>query len=144
MFWKMTTFERKITIVGADNKNVTATLFCEIRFSEDLRKRECIIRLVSDVLDCTSASFDFFGAFCGIREQLAAHALYPLCYGASRNVHPSGMQQDMLEGRFAYKVQMGEALECDVVDIFETGPDVDVSTVSEQKAFWNAWVPKRK
>ena len=57
-----------------------------------------------------------------------------LCYGASRSVYPSGMCRDMAAGLEAYNMQMGKpaGLE-DMVNIFESGPDVEVATVEAAK-----------
>jgi hypothetical protein len=84
---------------------------------------------------------DFFEAFCGIRDQLATHGFYPLCYGASLNVFPSPMSRDMSAEMVAYKMQPGRPVEVkDLVDIFETGPDLQISTVAAQKPFWSKWL----
>jgi len=55
------------------------------------------------------------------------------------------MLRDMASGLRAYKLQMGKSagLEDDV-DIFETGPDVEVVTVAAQRAFWSEWLRKPK
>jgi hypothetical protein len=137
------TFERKITILGPGDNKRAAMLACDIRdWTEGgLRHTESIIRLLSEGFDIASAASDFFEAFCGIREQLAAQDFYPLCYGASRNVYPSGMCRDMAAGEKAYKMQIGKPVGLeDLVEIFETGPDVEVSTVAAQKAFWHEWL----
>ena len=129
-------------MIGPGGERRPATVLCDVRhWSEGgFGQRECSIQLCAEGFDIHSAAWDFFEAFCGVRDQLAAHGFYPLCYGASRNVHPSGMLRDMAAGRSAYKVQMGRPARMeDLVDIFETGPDVEVATVAVQRAFWSEW-----
>jgi hypothetical protein len=47
----------------------------------------------------------------------------------------------MAAGEKAYKMQIGKPVGLeDLVEIFETGPDVEVSTVAAQKAFWHEWL----
>jgi hypothetical protein len=88
----------------------------------------------------TEAS-DFFEALGQIRTQLEVKGLRPVCYGASRNVYPSGMARGMGLGLKAYRTRLGErALRSDLVGIFETGPDVEPVTVEEQTAFHDQWL----
>ena len=134
-------FERQIVLLGPNNSQRTAQIVCFRRASKNSPRKEPTIRLLSDGFDITVSASDFFQALCGIRDQLAAHGFFPLCYGASRNVYPSGMLRDMAEGISAYRLTIGKAVSIeDLVNIFETGPDLEVSTVAAQKAFWDAWL----
>ena len=82
----------------------------------------------------------FFEAFCGIRDQLATKGFFPLCYGASRCVYPSGICRDWSAGLIAYRMEMGKAVSRgSVVNIFDTGPDVEVATVAAQRAIFSEW-----
>ena len=84
---------------------------------------------------------DYFEAMCQIRTQLEAEGWRPVCYGSSRNVYPSSMARDMGLGRKAYKIQLGRpAFSTDLVSIFDVGPDVQPSSVEEQKRFWLQWL----
>lgn len=84
---------------------------------------------------------DYFEALCRIRERLEADGLRPICYGASRNVYPSGMSRDMGGGLRAYKLQLGQlGRTADLVDIFSTGPDVVPVPVAEQREFYLRWL----
>jgi hypothetical protein len=94
--------------------------------------------------EVTGHAPDYFGALCQIRVELEAAGWRPLCYGGSRNVYPSGMCRDMGRGLKAYKLQLGRpAALTDLVQIFDTGPDVEPSSVEEQKQFWQAWLQNR-
>jgi hypothetical protein len=141
-------FEREITLVGPNGERRAANVFCDQRdWSENgFSRRECRIELCADEFDLQSAAWDFFEAFCGIRDQLATQGFFPLCYGASRCVYPSGLCRDMSAGLIAYRMQMGRGVrKGDEVNIFDTGPDVEVATVAEQKESWCKWsnAPKK-
>jgi hypothetical protein len=75
-----------------------------------------------------------------LRRELEAAGLLMECYGASRNVYPSGMSLDMGGGRRAYKLTLGQPGRLrDLVDVFATGPGVAPATVEEQEAFYARW-----
>jgi len=84
---------------------------------------------------------DYFAALCRIREKLEADGLRPVCYGASRNVYPSGMSRDMGGGLRAHKLKLGQPGRiADLVEIFSTGPDVAPVPVAEQREFYLHWL----
>jgi hypothetical protein len=88
---------------------------------------------------------DLFEAMCSIRKVLEEEGALLRCYGASRNVYPSGMTRDMGSGRKAYKLRMGAPAKLeDLVSILDTGPDVTPVTVEEQEKFFNAWIKSLK
>jgi hypothetical protein len=90
--------------------------------------------------EITVAASDFFDALCDIRTRLEANGWRPVCYGSSRNVYPSGMCRDMGRGLKAYRLKLGRVPTVDdLVPIFETGPDVEPSSVQEQRRFWDEW-----
>jgi hypothetical protein len=75
-----------------------------------------------------------YGAICTVM------GFFPLCYGASQCFYPSGLCRDMAAGLIAYRMQMGRAVRRgDEVNIFDTGPDVEVATVAAQPAFFSEW-----
>jgi hypothetical protein len=103
-------------------------------------RTECSLVLRLGDLEFHGVGTDFFNAFCHIREQLAERRLFPICYGASRRVYPSGMSRDMGRGLKAYRLEMGRSTrQEDLVSIFDTGSDVEPATVAEQKTFADAW-----
>ncbi len=90
--------------------------------------------------DITCQAPDYFEALCQIRHRLEADGWRPVCYGSSRNVYPSGMCRDMELGLRAYKLQPGRrAVVADMVKILDAGPDVEPSSVEEQRQFWMEW-----
>jgi hypothetical protein len=120
-----------------------ATLDCEARYWYEggFSRRVCRITLRYEDTEIESSDEDFFEAFCKVREQLESIGLNPLCYGASRNVYPSGMCRDMADGLRAYRMKMGHRVEPkDIVSIFDSGPDVDPVSVKVQQEFFNRWL----
>jgi hypothetical protein len=102
--------------------HVTLTLRCPIR-------------------EITRTASDYFEALARIREELECDGWRPVCYGNSRNVYPSGMSRDMGMGKKAYKMRLGQrAARADLVKIFDSGPDVEPSSVDEQKQFHREWL----
>jgi hypothetical protein len=87
------------------------------------------------------AASDYFDALAEVRQQLAPSGLTPICYGASRNVFPSGMAREMGAGLSAYKLTVGDRpSQDDLVNILATGPDVQPTTVAEQRAYFESWL----
>jgi hypothetical protein len=63
------------------------------------------------------------------------------CYGASLNVFPSGMARDMGGGVMAYKLTLGQRGRMqDLVCIFDTGPNVQPTTVASQREYFDGWL----
>ena len=84
---------------------------------------------------------DYFEALAAIRRELEKDHIFLNCYGASRNVYPSGMGRDMGVGLRAYKMTIGKhATMEDLVFIFDTGSDVEPCSVLEQKNFFERWL----
>jgi hypothetical protein len=84
---------------------------------------------------------DTFETFCTIREKLETEGLRPLCYGACLNVFPSAMSSDMGGDIKAYKLTLGQQGRiADLVDIFESAPDIEPVTVAEQAGFYDRWL----
>jgi hypothetical protein len=85
---------------------------------------------------------DYFEAMCLIRRELETTGWYPFCYGACRNVFPSGMSRGMgSRGLLAYKLQLGkQARSSDLVGIFDFDADVHPVAVDEQAEFYEQWL----
>jgi hypothetical protein len=85
---------------------------------------------------------DYFEAMCIIRGELKRVGWFPLCYGGSLNVFPSGMSRGMgCRGQLAYKLQLGKpARQADLVSIFDHGSDVNPVSVDEQSLFYKQWL----
>jgi hypothetical protein len=112
----------------SDTESEFSKIACRILLSLPDRDIECHDR-------------DYFEAFCRIRERLETVGIKPLCYGASRNVFPSGMGRDMGLGLRAYQLKLGcQPTMVDLVNIFERGPDVEPVTVEIQEEFFRTWV----
>lgn len=84
---------------------------------------------------------DYFEALVAIRRELEKDDIFLNCYGASRNVYPSGMGRDMGAGLRAYKMTIGKHARMeDLVFIFDTGSDVEPCSVLEQRDFFEKWL----
>jgi hypothetical protein len=129
--------ERQIDIRMPDGRISKATV---MRKDND---STCWLHLVGDGIDETSSSSDYFESFAGIRRKLATRKIFPLCYASSRNVWPSGMASNMAQGLAAYRITTGMHAE-ELVNIFESGPDVEPVTPEEQRAFAQAWFKSLK
>jgi hypothetical protein len=109
---------------------------------EDDDAEECRLALQYQDSELTAVADDYFEAMCRIRQQLEPTGWIPLCYGASRQVYPSGMARNMgCRGLKAYKLRIGcHASPKDLVAIFDVGPDVEPVTVIEQAEFYKGWL----
>ncbi|MBF0528828.1 MAG: hypothetical protein HQK55_06075 [Deltaproteobacteria bacterium] len=126
--------ERRISIRIADGSTIPANI--EIKEQD----ANCRLHLIGDGIDEAATGPDYFESFTEIRRRLARRNIFPLCYGASKNVWPSGMARDMLQGLAAYRLKLGfPAKENDLVDIFANAPDIEPVTPEEQRAFSDAW-----
>jgi hypothetical protein len=134
--------EQTIALVDQTGARVTANIAGDVEHStkDGFAHRDCALTLSFGNTILHGSAFDFFEALCQIREQLVALSLTPLCYGASLNVYPSGMMRDMRLGLYGYKQTIGEkATRESAVRIFDTGIDIEPSTVAIQKVFHENW-----
>src|SRR5688500_18815216 len=110
-------------------------------FEFDHDDEQCVLTLEMGSERLRAQESDYFEALAKIREELERRGLRPVCYGASRNVFPSGMARDMGAGLKAYKMTLGQpARTKDLVGIFDNGPDVDPVSVEEQERFHRGWL----
>jgi hypothetical protein len=64
-------------------------------FEFDHDDEQCVLTLEIAPERLRAQESDYFEALAKIREELERKGLRPVCYGASRNVFPSGMSRDM-------------------------------------------------
>ncbi|MCU0242227.1 MAG: hypothetical protein MUF51_07370 [Vicinamibacteria bacterium] len=101
----------------------------------------CLLSLSYGNQRVNASARDYFEALCEIRKQIERLGHTIRCYGASRNVFPSGMARDMGQGLGAYKLQPGRSADAaDLVSIFDDGPDVDPVSVEAQAVFYQSWL----
>jgi hypothetical protein len=134
-------FVHTIRLVHSSGSVRSATLKCEARYWNEngFSRRTCVIRLKCEADEVDGEDSDFFEAFCRVREALEPLGLKPLCYGASRNVFPSGLGRDMGDGLQAYKLRLGQPTTGEV-SIFAEGADVEPVNVRTQHQFWEDWL----
>lgn len=112
---------------------------CEI----DYRKgASCSITFQASFCENRIFSGDnLFGALCALRVYLELDGWFLLCNGARLNVYPSRMSLQMSGGSKAYLLEMGRQSRKDnLIDIFGAAELADVTTVSEQKLFFEQWL----
>jgi hypothetical protein len=89
----------------------------------------------------SSSNISCFYALKNIRRELEREGILLKCYGASRNVWPSGMSTSMRRGEMAYKLFLGKKGDIkDLVSIFDSDSDVDPCNFEEQKKFNGEWL----
>ncbi|WP_427160160.1 hypothetical protein ACQFX9_00100 [Aliinostoc sp. HNIBRCY26] len=105
------------------------------------RHTDCriLMKWANGEIECMD--WHFFGALKLIRRQLALQDIYPICYGANRNIIVTGMALEMGLGLKVYKAKIGSyPTRHDLVRIFATGEDVEPVTVEIQEEFQRQWV----
>ncbi len=141
MFIKKLQF--KIQLSDAEGTAFPADLDCETREWNEGGFSHRVAHITLKYADkaVEGSGPDCFEAFCRVREKLEMIGLLPLCYGASRNVFPSGMGRDMGNGLAAYRMTMGRhTTREDLVRIFDSGPDMDLVSVKLQREFFDRWL----
>ncbi|HXP17039.1 MAG TPA: hypothetical protein VN868_08050 [Terriglobales bacterium] len=120
-------------IVVAANEQPRVAGHSRQRTEGDYNRRQCSLQLRAEGFDIRAAADDCFEAFCNPRAVCRVRLLPA----------PSIPQECVVTGGagfIAYKLQIGKQVSSeDMVNIFETGPDVEIATVAEQKALWSEW-----
>ena len=89
----------------------------------------------------TASGNNFFECFLTIRLELEKVNWIALCQGSMTNVYPSRMALQMSNGLKAYKLTLGKQASLDdLVDIFEPADRNKITTVNDQKSYFNAWI----
>jgi len=133
----------QIELIDSRDTRYPVALMCESSYwsQGEFSKHSCTISIAIRGKQISCSDRDFFEAFCRVRERLENEGLIPLCYGASRNVFPSGMLRDMADGLQAYRLVMGQRVgRGDAVSIFDMGPDIEPVSVQVQANFYRQWI----
>ena len=104
----------------------------------------CIELQVTGLGKFSSKSTDYFEALTQIRRELEAKQVRLLCWGARKDVWPSGMQRDMGGGMRAYQLLEDGTNNPDARSIFEYAPPETIGTVDEQKKNAEQWYQKAR
>ena len=107
------------------------------------RDSSCWINLAAEGINESASGTDYFASFAHIKKRLAGRSIFPLCYGASRDIWPSGMARDMGQGLKAYRLIPGEPAR-QLFNIFDSGEDIDPVDPDEQEAFAREWFESLK
>jgi hypothetical protein len=128
-----------------DNSILEANLVLHTRYRSFLRAGACFIELQAEgVGKFSKHSNDYFGALIKVRRELEAKGIRLLCWGARKDVWPSGMQRDMGAGMTAFQLLEDGTNNPDARSIFEFAAPETVGTVDEQKANAEAWYRKAR
>lgn len=126
-----------VRLVGKSTVDLEGVFSFDDESNED---DDCRLTLRYAGEEITATDGNYFDALCRIREGLEIRGLRPFCYGSSRNVSPSNMSCQMCGGLRAYRMTLGRpAKQSDLVGIFDSGPDVEPVTVSEQQKYRDEW-----
>ena len=131
--------EEIIAIKIKSNNNIEdAELYL---YDEDLDNNENVkLELCYRNRTIESSAENYFDALTNLRRKLEKDNIQILCKGTNRNVYPSAMQLNMGTGRNAYTLTMHkQAMQCDVVDIFEPSSVDEYVSVDEQERYFNLW-----
>jgi hypothetical protein len=128
-----------------DESIVDAEMVDYPRYRSFFRAGACCIELqINGTGKFSSKSNDYFGALIEIRKGLEAKQIRLLCWGARKDVWPSGMQRDMGAGMTAYQLLEDGTNNPDARSIFEYAAPETVGTIDEQKANAEAWYQKAR
>lgn len=110
-------------------------------YDEDLDNNENVkIELYYCNRKIESSEENYFDALTKLRRKLEKDNIKIMCKGANRNVYPSAMQLNMGTGRNAYTLIMHkQAMQRDVVDIFEPSSVDECVSIDEQEQYFNLW-----
>ncbi len=103
----------------------------------------CKLTLRFEDKTLSAMSSDFFDALAQIRRRLEKEEIFPFCYGASRHVFPSNLSRAMAKGLMVPRWERGK-LRGELVFIFHSGPDVEPTTVAEQREFRQRWIAENE
>jgi len=132
-------FAGEIAVILADGSRAPATIM-----ADEVRGNGGEIYRVSlqqgTDLKAAESKIDFFEALILLRLDLEKAGSLLHCFGASKDVYPSGMQRSMGAAISAHRMRMGwPSTRQDIVNIFEADETVIPSTVTQQERFRRAW-----
>jgi hypothetical protein len=129
---------KDVQLVGGDGTIIRAKFHIWDADPDDFEMIK--LSLVFSDRELTKTDTDYFAALRLIRRELEQEGIRVNCYGASKSVYPSPMSLSMGAGEKAFRLNLGEHARIkSLVSIFDTGPDVILSTIEEQDAFFESW-----
>ena len=144
--WKLKVKERLVNVKDENNMEI---FDIEIINNGKIEKNKLFLLEIEDEINLKieiertiyfSKSDNIFDSVVELRKKLELKNIYLLCNASVINVYPSGMQKEF-GGTKAYKLEMGkQATLSDVVDIFDYDSELKISSVEEQKEFYENWI----
>jgi hypothetical protein len=107
-----------------------------------IENNKCLLSFTKEGMNSiTETGNNFFECLCKVRLELEAIDYIILCQGATKDVYPSRMAAQMSNGLKAYKLTLGkQASLSDLVDIFAPAELTDISSVKDQKQYFEMWL----
>jgi hypothetical protein len=130
----------KLNVVDCNGNEVFQTI---VHCFDEVPDERDKVKIETEIMGTAYSAVEdeYFSALCTLRMKLESAGFFLNCYGSSENVYPSGMSAGMGVGDMAYRMTLGKrARQVDLVNIFDTGPDVKPTTVARQKEFYNRWL----
>ena len=144
--WKLKVKEGLVNVKDENNMEI---FNIEIINNGKIEKNKLFLSEIEDEINLKieieraiyfSKSDNIFDSVVELRKKLELKNIYLLCNASVINVYPSGMQKEF-GGTKAYKLEMGkQATLSDVVDIFDYDSELKISSVEEQKEFYENWI----
>lgn len=102
----------------------------------------CEVTIIAADGACWKASADDpLTSLNSVRRQMEIEGFFPLCCGARLDVAASGMARGARATRKVYRLELGkQALRENLVDIFDPAEKENVSTLQEQRDFYEKWL----
>ena len=127
-----------VRIKTPDGESVEA----QLTYFPDYAKRVACLQLRVPGFDPLEArEHDYFECLVSVRRRLETLGAKAHCWGARRDVWPSGMQRDMGAGLTAYR--LGNESTVEEQSIFSPATEDAVATVDEQQQFAESWYRRR-
>ncbi len=122
-----------VPLIGKDGQ-VAGEAPVEVVVRDGIR-RSCTVSLNWEGRSFEATTGDTYHAFQEVRIQLEALGLLVLCYGSCPDVQVSGMCIDMGDGTYAYRLSQRQDGRPVMVNIFDSEPGIEPSTVEQQRAY---------
>jgi hypothetical protein len=132
-------FTKRVDLMFNEEDRTPVDLNIEERVKYDNTLYTITLNINGETIAGTS-EVSIFYALRNLRLKLENMGILLLCFGASEDVYPSGMQVSM--GAYStYKMHLGkQALAKDIVNIFDSDDSVRPSTVEQQDLFHEKWI----
>jgi hypothetical protein len=100
----------------------------------------CTVEVAFRDVSLRGVGHDLFSALVAVRRDLDTLGWLLACNGSRRDVYPSQMGRQASRGRLAYLLTLPRTTRRpEVLDIFDVADERTVSSVDDQRAWFDAW-----